>query len=324
MRNQTRTWLIVGGTLALGVPYGVLVRLLMVTPPWMEVLSIGFLFVAPFVIGFLTGAAAPRQMGVLFRLFFPCATVGLFVAGTALLALEGAICIVMMLPVALVMAVSGGAASLAFFPVVKDDWREGPPRKPYTALLLAPLLVGFVETRVPLPDETREVWSRIEIAADAPTVWAEIVQVPLIAEHERRPGFFHDIGFPYPLEARIDGEGVGAVRHASFEGGILFEEVVTEWVPNERLAFTIDVDPDSIPTTTLDRHVTIGGRTFDTLEGVYRIETHPDGFVTLHLGSRHRLSTRFNAYAGLWTDAVMASIQEEILQVIHDRAEAAR
>ncbi len=322
MGHEARTWITVVGSLVAGVAYGVALRVAFERAPGIEVMSIGFLFVLPFVIGFLTGAAAPPQMGVVYRLTFPCLTVTLFAAGTALLALEGAICIAMMLPVAWIMAMAGGAASLAFFPHAGTPRRGDPPRKPLGALLLLPLLVGLGEEQTELPSRTREVWTQIDIAADPATVWAEIVQVPEIAVSERRPGFFHDIGFPCPVEATIDGEGVGATRHASFERGIVFEEVVTAWEPRRLLAFSIDVDATSIPTTTLDRHVVVGGRYFDTLDGTYRIEPHDDGTVTLHLGSRHRLSTRFNAYARLWTDAIMASIQDEILQVVRDRAEA--
>ncbi len=49
----------------------------------------------------------------------------------------------------------------------------------------------------------------------------------------------------------------------------------------------------------------------------------PDGLL-LHLTSRERLSTHFNGYAGLWTDAVMRAIQEQILQVIQKRCEGVR
>ena len=37
--------------------------------------------------------------------------------------------------------------------------------------------------------------------------------------------------------------------------------------------------------------------------------------------SKHRVSTDFNWYAHLWTDAVMSNIQREILRVIKNRCE---
>ena len=50
---------------------------------------------------------------------------------------------------------------------------------------------------------------------------------------------------------------------------------------------------------------------------------HRPGGVLLRLVSHERLSTHFNPYAGLWTDAVMRSIQSEILEVILKRCEGA-
>jgi hypothetical protein len=41
------------------------------------------------------------------------------------------------------------------------------------------------------------------------------------------------------------------------------------------------------------------------------------------LSSRHQLSTHFNAYAGIWTDAVMRDLQDDILAIVRDRSEAA-
>ena len=73
--------------------------------------------------------------------------------------------------------------------------------------------------------------------------------------------------------------------------------------------------------TTLDEHVKVGGRYFDVLEGEYELGPLAGGDTLLHLSSRVRVSTHFNAYAGFWTDAVMRSIQSSILQVIKQRAE---
>lgn len=74
---------------------------------------------------------------------------------------------------------------------------------------------------------------------------------------------------------------------------------------------------------TLDEHVTIGGRYFDVLHGEYRLEVLPNGDTLLHLSSQQRLSTDFNGYAGLWSDAVMRNLQTSILEVIQHRCEHA-
>jgi hypothetical protein len=131
----------------------------------------------------------------------------------------------------------------------------------------------------------------------------------------------HRMGFPRPVEAVLEGEGVGSVRIARFERDLVFVERVTQWEEGKRIAFTIRADTANIPPTTLDEHVTIGGPYFDVLDGRYEIELRPDGTVRLHLSSRQRLSTRFNWYASLWTKRVMSELQTYILRIVKRRAE---
>jgi hypothetical protein len=178
-----------------------------------------------------------------------------------------------------------------------------------------------LESRLSPPVDHRTVGTEIRIHAPASVVWRNIERVPAIRPEELKPTWTHRIGFPRPIEATLSHEGPGGVRHASFEHGLLFIETVTEWEPEHVLGFSIRADTRNIPKTTLDEHVTIGGRYFDVLHGEYRIEPLPDGGVDLHLSSAERLSTDFNGYAGMWSDAVMASLQQSILEVIRKRCE---
>jgi hypothetical protein len=45
--------------------------------------------------------------------------------------------------------------------------------------------------------------------------------------------------------------------------------------------------------------------------------------VRLHLTSRHRISTHFNAYRSLWSDYLMSEIQANLLRVLKGRIERA-
>ena len=125
------------------------------------------------------------------------------------------------------------------------------------------------------------------------------------------------------VEATLSHEGVGGVRHASFDGGVLFIETIDLWQPQRRLAFSIKAQTAQIPPTTLDEHVTVGGDFFDVLRGEYTLELLPHGTTRLHLESQHRVSTDFNWYAHLWTDAIMADLQNTILLVVKNRCESA-
>lgn len=153
-------------------------------------------------------------------------------------------------------------------------------------------------------------------------IWRNIERVREIQPSEITPSWTHTIGFPSPVEATLSLEGLGGVRHASFTGGVLFIEDVDEWVPNARLGFSIHAQTDQTPPRTLDEHVHVGGKFFDVLRGEYVIEPLSNGVVRLHLSSKHRLSTDFNWYAQLWTDAVMKDVQTTILEVIRNRCES--
>ena len=155
-------------------------------------------------------------------------------------------------------------------------------------------------------------------------MWQEIASVRVIQQEELPDSWIYRLDFPRPIAATLDREGVGGVRTATFERGVSFFERVTRWEPGRALAFSIHADPDFIPHTAFDQHVIVGGRFFDVLDGQYEIEPLPGNCCRLHLTSRHRLTTRFNAYAGWWSARIMGEIQGTILHVIRARAEAQR
>jgi hypothetical protein len=68
--------------------------------------------------------------------------------------------------------------------------------------------------------------------------------------------------------------------------------------------------------------VTVGGPYFDLLQGRYELEPIPGG-TRVRLTNRFRISTHFNAYAGLWARWILADIQGAVLEVIRDRSERA-
>jgi len=105
--------------------------------------------------------------------------------------------------------------------------------------MLLPFWIGPLEQRLPRPDGFHEVHTSIPIRATPAAVWAEIIEVPTIRPEEQKPALFTRLGFPQPVSARLSRPGVGAVRHARFERGVLFLETVTDWIPERRLRFTI-------------------------------------------------------------------------------------
>jgi len=313
-----RTALIVGAIIAVG--YGVLIRVvadLKILNDVLLVMSLAFISIVPMVVGFL--AVRPTEKPNWgFALMYPWILTAVIAVITGMIGFEGAICILMALPILLINASIGGIIALL---VSRRRLARGPGVT--AAVVIFPLVFGLMERRIPAVYQYRVVESIIDIAAPAHAVWRQIVSVPEIQRHEM-PGnpLFIRMGFPRPLSAEIDREAVGGVRRARFAGGVLFLETVTDLTVDSLLSFRIAAQTDSILPTTLDEHVTIGGPYFDVLQGTYVLEPLGPDSVRLHLVSRLRVSTHFNWYAAMWADAVMGSIQRNILEVEKRRSEA--
>ena len=315
-----RLWLSPVLSVLAGVLYGLATRTAVGHGEWLSVMTLGFLTGVPFAMGaisiaFLKAAPPLQQPSVTVALTLPWASVALSVAATILTGAEGIICSIMALPLMLGAASAGGVLALALRSV---------SRRALGVTTIGSALLPFgaaqVEEASPPPLELRTTTNTIDIDAPTEAVWREIPRVRAIAPEELPWRASHLFGFPRPIEATLSFEGVGAVRKASFERGLVFTETVTTWKPLEELSFSIAVDP--VPPEALDEHVTIGGPHFDVLDGTYRLERLTARSVRVHLTSRHRLSTRFNAYSGWWSDLVMSDIQGAILEVIQQRAEA--
>lgn len=284
------------------------------------VMTLSFVFLVPIALGFITVWCGEHRAkyGWARRILMPWSASLLFLAGCLVLVWEGVICIVLLLPLILVLSSLGGMLAWLIRPLFKSDRSR---TSCVAVIALLPFAAAPLEHLRALDAEIRTVDTQIDIRADQETVWREIRTVPRIRPEEHSFDFSHVLGFPRPVEARLVGTGVGAVRYASFERGVLFVETITEWREPKRLSFSIRADTKHIPPTTFDEHVKVGGPYFDVLEGTYELEELGGGVVRLHLSSRQRLSTHFNFYSHLWTDYLMADLQNYILRIVKRRCE---
>lgn len=304
-----------------GALYGFGLRLLAsLHPAGFEVMTMSFTCFMPFAMGVITVYVAelkgPQRIWV--WLVLPWLPVAAALAATMLALLEGLICVVIFAPLALFLATFGGIAGGVAGRMIRS--RQA---KNFTVacVMVLPLFTANWEKQVFYQMDFQQVENVIDIQAPPELVWQNIERVPAIKTAELPDSWTRRIGFPDPVEATLSHEGVGGVRNASFTGGLFFIETVDQWEPQHRLAFTVAAQTDQIPATTLDEHVRVGGPYFDVLRGEYRLGPLGNGVTRLHLSSRHRISTDFNWYAHLWTDAIMSDLQIRILQVIKQRCE---
>lgn len=285
------------------------------------VVSLSFVLSVPVAFGALSvglGRWCGSDRWVIHAVIMPCAVLTLACLLCLVFAIEAVICLIMAAPILYLGAVVGGLIAHVLLPRNRDG------RLLLSLAVFLPVIAAQVEGALHWPTEIRTIENAIVIHAPSERIWPEIASVAPIAPERISNRWIYAVGFPRPIAATLDREAVGGVRTATFERGVSFFETVTIWDRPRKLAFTIRADPDFIPHTAFDQHIIVGGRFYDVLDGTYEIERLSPTSCRLHLRSRHRLSTRFNAYAGWWSERIMDEIQGSILEVIRERAESGR
>jgi hypothetical protein len=130
------------------------------------------------------------------------------------------------------------------------------------------------------------------------------------------------MGIPKPLDGRLNKDGVGGVRSITWEKGIKFREIIDQWNEGSGFSYAIKVDPKSIPPTTLDEHVMIGGKYFDVIKGGYRIVPLNAKQNIIELTCTYRITSNLNFYGKWWADFILNDFNNMILEVIKNRCEA--
>jgi hypothetical protein len=188
-------------------------------------------------------------------------------------------------------------------------------------LVLLPLFVSPIESMIGTIPGTYKAYTFIDIQAPADKIWGNVTRVKEIKVEQDKGWLTNLLGFPRPVKAELDYEGVGAKREAIFTNGLVFHETVSEYVDEKKMVFSIKAYPHEIPSTTMDEHIVIGGEYFDVLNGTYALERLNETTHRLHLYSHFKLTTTFNFYASWWAKWIMKDIQNNILQVQKARAE---
>ncbi len=308
--------------IAIGIPtaYAIVLRLLFGVKDWNEifsVMSVTFLFLLPTILGALTVYLSDEKMvkKTWYSLLVPWIPIFLFLIITLFLEIEGWACWLMILPVFLIAASIGGIIGQQL------KLRKRTNRLHVSILIFIPFLISPLEQAIDKIPGTYKAYTYIDIEADATTIWENVTRVKTIEEDDDTGYLTEFLGFPRPLKAELNYNGVGAYREAMFTNGLIFRETVTEYEEQKKMVFSIKANTYEIPSTTLDEHILIGGKYFDVLHGTYELEKLKEGTYRLHLYSYFKMNTTFNFYAGWWGKLIMKDIQNNILKIEKKRAE---
>jgi hypothetical protein len=273
----------------------------------------------PFALGLtaslLHGYHQPRGFGSCVVVSF----VALGVLGLLLVAVaaEGMICIAMASPILAVLTLVGAAVGYAIQGPVGRA-RQAPPAAGLLVIAL-PLLMG-AERACPPEERILEVTTSVEIDAPPERVWGHVVEFSELPPPEE---WLFRRGIAYPVRARIDGRGAGAVRHCVFSTGA-FVEPIEVWDEPRLLKFSVASSPPAMEEWTLwagprPPHVE------DYLvskAGQFRLEPLAGGRTRLEGTTWYTHRIWPEGYWRLWSDGIIGKIHGRVLRHIKSLAEA--
>ena len=300
--------------------YAIVLRLFFGIKTWSDlfsVMSVSFLFCLPTIVGALTVyfSSEKNAKSVKYNIFVPWIPIFIFLLITLAFAWEGWACWIMVLPMFLIAASIGGLIGAVF------KFRKKSKKVYISLLTLLPVFISPIESFVGSIPGTYKAYTYIDINSTQDRIWSNVTRVKEIKEEHDKGWMTKWLGFPRPVKAELNFEGVGAYREAIFTKGLVFHETVLEYIDKKKMVFSIKAFPYEIPSTTMDEHVVIGGQYFDVLNGTYELEKLNGKTYRLHLYSHFKLTTTFNFYASWWAKWIMKDIQNNILHVVKQRAE---
>jgi hypothetical protein len=249
------------------------------------------------------------------------ALVSITVCGSLLLllGLEGLICLLMLVPLAAPVVIAGVLAGFVvrYLHVASRGRRPGAIAGVFLLLTPGGLAVDAHRTAsAPL----HAVVTSIEIDAPPERVWPHVVS---FTELPPPTEWIFASGVAWPMRARIEGTGAGAVRYCEFSTGA-FVEPITVWDAPRRLAFTVAKSP--APMTELNPFVEVRPPHLDgylaSERGEFRLEPLPGGRTRLIGTTWYRHHMFPDRYWQTWTDFIIHRIHRRVLRHIEALAEA--
>lgn len=278
---------------------------------WMHRYGIALFLGTPFLIGALSAFLFNRHIAATPRQTTHVVLLSLLVSAGALVfaSAEGLVCIAMAFPLAFGIAILGAKVGRAI--ALRGNYPLGHAA---LAVLLLPASAPLLDSAPPLP--LREVRSAVEIDAPVDAVWRRVIAFPALPEPT---DLVFRSGIAYPRGARIEGEGVGAVRYCEFSTGA-FVEPITVWQPGRRLGFDVTASPPPL------RELSPYGRVvaphldgyFRARRGEFRLVALPGGRTRLEGSTWYELRLQPHFYWTVLSDRLVGRIHHRVLRHIQE------
>ena len=239
-------------------------------------------------------------------------TLGIFTAGLLVFAIEGVICIAMAAPFGLLLTWVG---SLIGYAIINKTPNNAP-----TAMLI---LIGIIPTMAFIEKDSEptltSVVTSIVIIADPQTVWKNVVEFPQLDEPTE---LIFKTGIAYPINAKNEGTGVGAVRHCNFTTGS-FVEPITVWDEPQLLKFDVVEQPAPMKELSFwDIDAPHLQDYFVSKQGQFKLTVLPNGKTLLEGTTWYYHNIKPTFYWQLWSDHIIHKIHDRVLTHIKKNAES--
>jgi uncharacterized membrane protein YhaH (DUF805 family) len=317
-KAESENWL--GAALAailLPLPFGVLFT-------WMGTyvlrdygwgVFVGIPFALPMISVVLFGRRRPRGYG-------ECLTLGMawlacLYAGLTIFLMEGIICLLMALPLALPIVLLG--ASVGYLIQRRPLGTADVARLVVVVLAALPAMIG-AEPALRPGAPVFAVRTAVEVDAAPERVWARVLDFPDLPPPDDA---ILRSGVAYPVRARIEGRGVGAVRHCQFSTGE-FVEPIEVWDEPRLLRFAVTDKPPPMREWGLfgDVHPPHLDDFLVSRRGQFLLRPLPGGRTLLEGTTWYQHHLWPASYWRLWSDGIIHRIHGQVLRHVKRLAEA--
>lgn len=198
-----------------------------------------------------------------------------------------------------------------------DKMKSNAPLIGIIFAISVPALMAF-ENSMPDTEELRSVTTSIEINANAEKVWKNIIEFPQLKEPKE---FIFKTGIAYPINATIDGKGVGAIRHCNFSTGP-FVEPITIWDQPRLLEFSVLDQPETMkeisPYNIRPNH--IYGH-WVSKRGQFKLTKLSNGHTLVEGTTWYVNKIKPDFYWRIWSDYIVHKIHTRVLEHIKEQTE---
>lgn len=188
--------------------------------------------------------------------------------------------------------------------------------------MLLPLTLGTLGFDVTAKPHVFEVRSSIEITASPERVWENVVSFSELPPPDE---WYFNAGIAYPMRARIDGVGPGAVRYCEFSTGP-FIEPIQVWDAPRLLRFSVAENPPPLNewspySKIMPRHL---HGYLVSKQGQFLLTLLPNGDTLLEGTTWYQHGLWPEAYWTMWSQAIIHRIHMRVLRHIKDLSETER